>query len=166
MAPSSAAASSQSIELVDLDLDSVPPADQPCGLPSSRFPAAGGGSRGRGGTADRATAHRGTKRGIGGEEGGHRTWSDREKEEEKATWEESRDNRPEQGTSSGSGLRRRHILWAEALKRWPRRENKNEDQAKMKFSHSIQFNAVPDWSAHYIAYDNLKKLYVTPAFLR
>lgn len=36
----------------------------------------------------------------------------------------------------------------------------------MKFSHSIQFNAVPDWSAHYIAYDNLKKLYVTPAFLR
>ncbi|OKL59332.1 putative transporter [Talaromyces atroroseus] len=28
----------------------------------------------------------------------------------------------------------------------------------MKFSHSIQFNAIPDWSAHYIAYDNLKKL--------
>lgn len=31
----------------------------------------------------------------------------------------------------------------------------------MKFSHSIQFNAVPDWSSHYIAYSNLKKLYVT-----
>lgn len=30
----------------------------------------------------------------------------------------------------------------------------------MKFSHSIQFNAVPDWSTHYIAYSNLKKLYV------
>jgi SPX domain protein involved in polyphosphate accumulation len=29
----------------------------------------------------------------------------------------------------------------------------------MKFSHSIQFNAVPDWSSHYIAYSNLKKLY-------
>ncbi|KAI0381660.1 SPX domain-containing protein [Hypomontagnella monticulosa] len=28
----------------------------------------------------------------------------------------------------------------------------------MKFSHSIQFNAVPDWSSHYIAYSNLKKL--------
>ncbi|KAL1998193.1 hypothetical protein VTN02DRAFT_6677 [Thermoascus thermophilus] len=28
----------------------------------------------------------------------------------------------------------------------------------MKFSHSIQFNAVPDWSAHYIGYSNLKKL--------
>ncbi|KAL2132815.1 hypothetical protein VTI74DRAFT_3247 [Chaetomium olivicolor] len=28
----------------------------------------------------------------------------------------------------------------------------------MKFSHSIQFNAVPDWSNHYIAYSNLKKL--------
>ncbi len=31
----------------------------------------------------------------------------------------------------------------------------------MKFSHSIQFNAVPDWSTHYIAYSNLKKLCVT-----
>ena len=31
---------------------------------------------------------------------------------------------------------------------------------EMKFSHSIQFNAVPDWSSHYIAYSNLKKLYV------
>ncbi|KAH5161026.1 hypothetical protein HBH69_036870 [Parastagonospora nodorum] len=27
----------------------------------------------------------------------------------------------------------------------------------MKFSHSLQFNAVPDWSNHYIAYSNLKK---------
>jgi phosphate transporter len=33
-----------------------------------------------------------------------------------------------------------------------------EDQDEMKFSHSIQFNAVPDWSNHYIAYSNLKKL--------
>ena len=31
----------------------------------------------------------------------------------------------------------------------------------MKFSHSIQFNAVPDWSSHYIAYSNLKKLWVS-----
>ncbi|KAL8735253.1 MAG: hypothetical protein Q9181_002885 [Wetmoreana brouardii] len=29
---------------------------------------------------------------------------------------------------------------------------------EMKFSHSIQFNAVPDWSSHYINYSNLKKL--------
>jgi len=33
----------------------------------------------------------------------------------------------------------------------------------MKFSHSLQFNAVPDWSAYYIGYSNLKKLYV-PGF--
>lgn len=33
-----------------------------------------------------------------------------------------------------------------------------EAQDDMKFSHSIQFNAVPDWSTHYIAYSNLKKL--------
>lgn len=30
----------------------------------------------------------------------------------------------------------------------------------MKFSHSIQFNAVPDWSSQYINYSNLKKLCV------
>lgn len=29
---------------------------------------------------------------------------------------------------------------------------------EMKFSHSLQFNSVPDWSSHYIAYSNLKKL--------
>ena len=28
----------------------------------------------------------------------------------------------------------------------------------MKFSHSVQFNAVPDWSSNYISYSNLKKL--------
>ena len=31
---------------------------------------------------------------------------------------------------------------------------------EMKFSHSLQFNAVPDWSSNYISYSNLKKLYV------
>jgi hypothetical protein len=35
-----------------------------------------------------------------------------------------------------------------------------EEADEMKFSHSLQFNAVPDWSSHYIAYSNLKKLYV------
>ena len=35
-----------------------------------------------------------------------------------------------------------------------------DQQDEMKFSHSIQFNAVPDWSSHYIAYSNLKKLCV------
>lgn len=33
-----------------------------------------------------------------------------------------------------------------------------DEQDEMKFSHSIQFNAVPDWSSHYIAYSNLKKM--------
>ncbi|KAL9020901.1 MAG: hypothetical protein Q9185_001864 [Variospora sp. 1 TL-2023] len=32
---------------------------------------------------------------------------------------------------------------------------------EMKFSHSIQFNSVPDWSSHYINYSNLKKLIYT-----
>jgi len=35
----------------------------------------------------------------------------------------------------------------------------------MKFSHSIQFNAVPDWSSNYISYSNLKKLSVQLALL-
>jgi phosphate transporter len=45
-----------------------------------------------------------------------------------------------------------------------RREAKREEKLRrldeadeMKFSHSIQFNAVPEWSSHYIAYSNLKK---------
>lgn len=33
---------------------------------------------------------------------------------------------------------------------------------EMKFSHSIQFNAVPDWSSQYLAYSNLKKLCAYP----
>ena len=35
----------------------------------------------------------------------------------------------------------------------------------MKFSHSIQFNAVPDWSSYYINYSNLKKLSVLPGHI-
>ncbi|TPX07150.1 uncharacterized protein E0L32_010951 [Thyridium curvatum] len=46
---------------------------------------------------------------------------------------------------------------AEEVKRAEKRRWLDE-QDDMKFSHSIQFNAVPDWSSHYIAYSNLKKL--------
>ncbi|GES61522.1 plasma membrane phosphate transporter Pho87 [Aspergillus terreus] len=47
-------------------------------------------------------------------------------------------------------------LWVEALRR--RAQRHRDVDAKMKFSHSIQFNAVPEWSSYYIAYSNLKKL--------
>ena len=56
---------------------------------------------------------------------------------------------------------------AEALPSSPENKGKWKAERKlqapfldenMKFSHSIQFNAVPDWSSHYIAYSNLKKL--------
>ncbi len=33
-----------------------------------------------------------------------------------------------------------------------------QEQDEMKFSHNIQLNAVADWSSHYIAYSNLKKV--------
>jgi phosphate transporter len=50
--------------------------------------------------------------------------------------------------------------WVDALRRRSANLKDREATSKMKFSHSIQFNAVPDWSAYYIAYSNLKKLYV------
>ncbi|KAI9717022.1 MAG: hypothetical protein M1812_004957 [Candelaria pacifica] len=56
----------------------------------------------------------------------------------------------------------------EHARRQFRREQKREqklqrfrEEDEMKFSHSIQFNAVPDWSSHYISYSNLKKLIYT-----
>ncbi|KAI4118182.1 MAG: hypothetical protein LQ338_007447 [Usnochroma carphineum] len=42
-----------------------------------------------------------------------------------------------------------------------RKLHKPSEAGEMKFSHSIQFNAVPDWSSHYINYSNLKKLIYT-----
>ncbi|EAW08300.1 LOW QUALITY PROTEIN: putative plasma membrane phosphate transporter Pho87 [Aspergillus clavatus NRRL 1] len=50
------------------------------------------------------------------------------------------------------------VFWAEALRRRAQTREKRGGQGRMKFSHSLQFNAVPDWSAYYIAYSNLKKL--------
>jgi hypothetical protein len=54
------------------------------------------------------------------------------------------------------------------LRRQERRQRKYQElleREAMKFSHSVQFNAVPDWSSNYISYSNLKKLYV-PFFPR
>lgn len=48
--------------------------------------------------------------------------------------------------------------------KWERKRRTKLQQLReadeMKFSHSLQFNAVPDWSNHYVAYSNLKKQYV------
>ena len=55
----------------------------------------------------------------------------------------------------------------EARQQEKRREKLEQldQQDEMKFSHSIQFNAVPDWSSQYLAYSNLKKLCVVcPAY--
>ena len=63
----------------------------------------------------------------------------------------------------------RAVAWGAKAKsgREDRRKEKRERKLaelayreEMKFSHSIQFNAVPDWSSNYISYSNLKKLYV------
>ncbi|KAM5348572.1 hypothetical protein ACJ41O_008396 [Fusarium nematophilum] len=55
---------------------------------------------------------------------------------------------------------RRDAADRESRRRAKREEKRRwlEERDEMKFSHSIQFNAVPDWSSHYIAYSNLKKL--------
>ncbi|KAF4159971.1 hypothetical protein CNMCM6069_000477 [Aspergillus lentulus] len=67
------------------------------------------------------------------------------------------------GEKSGQDYRTSNLrlrFWVEALRRrqTPKESAGGQRTAKMKFSHSIQFNAVPDWSAYYIAYSNLKKL--------
>jgi len=53
--------------------------------------------------------------------------------------------------------------WSEALRqrqqlRQQQQNRRDGTEPTMKFSHSLQFNVVPDWSAYYIAYSNLKKL--------
>lgn len=53
--------------------------------------------------------------------------------------------------------------WIEALRQRQQQRQQQQNRGdgiepRMKFSHSLQFNAVPDWSAYYIAYSNLKKL--------
>ncbi|KAI1573400.1 TrpB Tryptophan synthase beta chain [Pyrenophora tritici-repentis] len=61
---------------------------------------------------------------------------------------------PKLGPKIGWDLRSRET------KREQKRREKLEqlrEADEMKFSHSLQFNAVPDWSNHYIAYSNLKK---------
>ncbi|KAJ6190762.1 Sodium/sulfate symporter [Penicillium mononematosum] len=74
---------------------------------------------------------------------------------------ESQEKKFEPGQPQGSRLR----FWAEALRRRAHNASHGnvdpDPKAKMKFSHSIQFNAVPDWSSNYIAYSNLKKLIYT-----
>lgn len=71
---------------------------------------------------------------------------------------ESQEKTLEFDQPQGSRLR----FWAEALRRRAHIASQGnvdpESKAKMKFSHSVQFNAVPDWSSNYIAYSNLKKL--------
>lgn len=57
----------------------------------------------------------------------------------------------------------REVHIAREERRKAKRDKKRrwlDEQDEMKFSHSIQFNAVPDWSSHYLAYSNLKKLSV------
>jgi phosphate transporter len=60
-------------------------------------------------------------------------------------------------------IQKRQELEAEGARRAAKNAGKArrlDEEDEMKFSHSIQFNAVPDWSSHYIAYSNLKKLLV------
>lgn len=76
--------------------------------------------------------------------------------------------RRKRGRGSPDSSSRRVRLWSEAVRVYLENRrgaeeghnNKDNRQGKMKFAHSIQFNAVPEWSAHYIAYSNLKKMYV------
>lgn len=68
-----------------------------------------------------------------------------------------------QGSTASSAVKGL-IEGGRQARREAKRRRKLETLAQvedMKFSHSIQFNAVPDWTSHYIAYSNLKKLIYT-----
>ena len=58
----------------------------------------------------------------------------------------------------GGYFQRRRRAVAEAYRQPGSLGRLAQPDEAMKFSHSIQFNAVPDWSENYIAYSNLKKL--------
>jgi hypothetical protein len=62
----------------------------------------------------------------------------------------------------GTSAKREQRGARESKREHKRREKLEQlrEADEMKFSHSLQFNAVPDWSNHYIAYSNLKKQYV------
>jgi phosphate transporter len=57
-----------------------------------------------------------------------------------------------------AGIQDRQAKLAQRDARRTEKIRRLDEEDDMKFSHSIQFNAVPDWSSHYIAYSNLKKL--------
>ncbi|PSN61210.1 hypothetical protein BS50DRAFT_604187 [Corynespora cassiicola Philippines] len=67
---------------------------------------------------------------------------------------------PQIGWDLRSSVQRQHHQSKREHKRREKLEQLREED-EMKFSHSLQFNAVPDWSNHYIAYSNLKKLIYT-----
>ncbi|PGH19862.1 hypothetical protein AJ80_03779 [Polytolypa hystricis UAMH7299] len=64
------------------------------------------------------------------------------------TWQD--DDEKSGSNSNNRGFRRQRYIGPQ--------DRLATDDDVMKFSHSIQFNAVPDWSSHYMAYSNLKKL--------
>ncbi|KAJ5219231.1 uncharacterized protein N7498_001330 [Penicillium cinerascens] len=137
--------SHESFELADFRPASNPPASSAPQSASTRTR--------RPGSTDRPFAPATSSQSLAGLESGQ------EAEQEKAA--PSDEQRPR--ATRFTRLR----FWAEALRRRaqnasrPRADRDPETAAKMKFSHSIQFNAVPDWSSNYIAYSNLKKLIYT-----
>ena len=82
----------------------------------------------------------------------HREHRDDPEKHEQVEQHELADYRPIQLRKDAESLQHREDEKRKRKREWL------EAQDDMKFSHSIQFNAVPDWSTHYIAYSNLKKL--------
>ncbi|EEH05953.1 SPX domain-containing protein [Histoplasma capsulatum G186AR] len=71
-------------------------------------------------------------------------------------WEARRDTGDDHYSETGGTVSLRNRNRNTRRRRWGTQTRDDDDI--MKFSHSIQFNAVPDWSNYYIAYSNLKKL--------
>jgi phosphate transporter len=133
----------ESYELADFNAVGRPPEARPAGLATARAQRFGSVVRlFAPATSSRSLAGLGS--GINGE----------------ADWEKTASSEQRPRAFRSTRLR----FWTEALRRRAHRAKEAqgdgdlETTAKMKFSHSIQFNAVPDWSSNYIAYSNLKKL--------
>lgn len=71
-------------------------------------------------------------------------------------WEAWQDTEDDYYSETGGAVSLRNRNRNTRRRRWGTQTRDDDDI--MKFSHSIQFNAVPDWSNYYIAYSNLKKL--------
>jgi len=154
------------IELVEFDPSCTPP-DTPVRGPSQKRKREweGKGSKGRyQQAAPRSQGTRGQSELSGWTAGSYRVVEVEEKQggdqgdENDSDNDKKRETVKERGTLDASERFNRKDFRPRRQRPWSARHGRITRNEAMKFSHSIQFNAVPDWSGSYLFYSNLKKL--------